>query len=300
MIGNATMERKTRPGRDFEELVARLEKILAPRGATIKSPDHIRDSVTGISREVDVSIRFADVDSDRLITVECRDRQNDEDVTWIEQLVTKQKDIGAWKTYAVSSAGFSGPAIAKAKHNGIEIRLFSEITDAVIAQEWATSSSKLKLDILMPDVYLVNLKVHSDGDLPGDFYKTLKDDLTMIDLKEFFTPSDFQKLSAWLVDPHDSNDSFHFSLSSHYALESVPGESIEADFVAQYMAERRVVSVPVQSVQQYKSPEETLFQVLEGSAVDGEHSFRIKVRGRFKPIPQKRGHRKASTARKPH
>ncbi len=293
MISDASMERKTRLGRAFEELVARLEKILAPTGATIKSPDHITDSVTGVSREVDVSIRFTDADSDRLITVECRDRRNDEDVRWIEQLVTKQKDIGAWKTYAVSSARFSAPAIAKAKHYGIEIRQFSEITDAAIAQDWATNSSQLRIDVLVPDVYLVDLRVQPDAGLPSEFYETLTEDLTNIDLKELFAPSDFQKLKAWLVDPHDSNDSFHFSLSSHYVLEAGPGKPVEAAFVAQYMAKRRVVSVPVQSVQQYKSPEETLFQIIEGSAVDGKHSFKVKVRGRFKPIPQKRGNRKA-------
>lgn len=160
-------EKTKRAGKEFEELVARLERILAPVGATITSPDRgVCDLVTGSLREIDVSIRFTENDVDRLIAVECRDRIDDEDTTWIEQLVTKQRDIGAWKTYAVSSARFSAPAIAKAKHYGIEIRLYSEITDAAIAQEWATDSSKLKIDVLMPDIYLVNLRVNSDTDLP--------------------------------------------------------------------------------------------------------------------------------------
>lgn len=116
----------------------------------------------------------------------------------------------------------------------------------------------------------------------------------MVDLKEFFTPSDLQTLNAWLVDPHDSTDSFHFSLSSRYVFEPTPEQSIEADFTAHYLAERRVVNVPVRSVQQYSSADETLFQILEGSAVDEDRTFKIKVRGRFKPLPPKAKRAKAA------
>lgn len=288
------MQKKVRKGRDFEELVARLEKILAPSGAKITSPDSFPDLVTGSPREVDVSIKFTENEIDRLITVECRDRVRDEDTTWIEQLVTKRNDIGAWKTFAVASARFSQPAIVKAKQYGIEIRQFSEITDAAIAREWATNSSKLKLELLRPDIYLADLRVQSDTELPKEFYETLTNDLTIIDLQEFFTPSDFQKLQAWLVDPQESGNSFYFSLSSHYVTELASGQSIEADFVALYKAEREVVNVPIQSVQQYSSPDETLFQMLEGSAVDDDQSFNIKLRGRFKPIPEKLKSRKTA------
>jgi hypothetical protein len=33
--------------REFELLVARLERLLAPEGATVKSPDRIQDKITG-------------------------------------------------------------------------------------------------------------------------------------------------------------------------------------------------------------------------------------------------------------
>lgn len=282
-----SMEKGGRKGREFEELVARLEKILAPSGAKITSPDYIRDLVTGRQREVDVSIRFNENEVDRLVTVECRDRVKTEDATWIEQLATKRNDIGAWKTYAVSSARFSEPAIAKAKHYGIEIRLFSEIKEAEIAQEWATNSSRLKLETLRPAIYLVDLRVQSDSALSEEFYETLTNDLTMIDLQKFFSPSDFQKFQGWLVDPNESRNFFYFSLSSHYSLEVISGQQIEVDFDALYKTERQIVKVPIQSVQQYSSPDETLFQILEGSAIDENQSLKINLRGRFKPIPEK-------------
>jgi hypothetical protein len=70
-----------------------------------------------------------------LVAIECRDRKDVEDVVWVEQLVTKRNDINAAKCIAVSSAGFSKAAIAKAKHHGIEIRLVQNVTDSDVV-DW--------------------------------------------------------------------------------------------------------------------------------------------------------------------
>src|SRR4051812_30622967 len=121
--------------RDFETLVARIEQILAPSGARITSPDHIADLVTGALREVDASIRLSVGSVDVLISVECRDRSRAEDVTWIEQLITKKASIGASHTIAVSSIGFSELATKLANRGGIGIRTISDVTDKTIL-EW--------------------------------------------------------------------------------------------------------------------------------------------------------------------
>ncbi len=126
-----------RAGKEFEELVARIEKILAPLGAVVKSPDYIIDNVTGERREVDASIRYAANGTEGLITIECRDyKKVRQDSRWIEQLNTKRTDLGATKTIAVSSTGFSNSATIKARHHGIELRQMSTITDAEIAKQW--------------------------------------------------------------------------------------------------------------------------------------------------------------------
>lgn len=114
--------------RQFEQLVARIEEIAAPRGAIVKSPDRIRDLTTGRLREVDASIRYTVGTADILITVECRKRSRKADDTWIEQLATKRRKIGAAKTIAVSAAGFSDSAKLTAKQNGIDLRTLSEVT----------------------------------------------------------------------------------------------------------------------------------------------------------------------------
>src|SRR5215217_6263461 len=116
-------KRRLTQWREFERLVALLENHLRPQGAIIQSPDSIVDKVTGELREVDASIRYKVDAIPILVTIECRDRVAMQDVTWIEQLVTKRNDIGASATIAVSSNRFTEPAIKKAKFYNIETRL---------------------------------------------------------------------------------------------------------------------------------------------------------------------------------
>lgn len=114
--------------REFEKLVARIEKAAAAKGASVRSPDHILDKITGTMREVDASIRFSSGGSDVLVTVECRKRSRKDDVTWIEQLATKREKLGASKTIAVSEAGFTKSAIKTAKNYDIEVKTLSEVS----------------------------------------------------------------------------------------------------------------------------------------------------------------------------
>lgn len=113
--------------KDFERLVAAIEKRAAPRNATVKSPDRIRDILTDRLREVDASIRFAVGSATILITIECRLRSRVADDTWIEQLATKREKLGAAKTIAVSATGFTQPAILTAAQHGIELRKLETI-----------------------------------------------------------------------------------------------------------------------------------------------------------------------------
>jgi hypothetical protein len=124
-----------RKGRELEQLIERLEAALSPEGAVVKSPDSIPDKTTGEPREVDVSIRYRVGSADILITVECRDRSAVQDVTWIEQIAAKSRDIGASLTIAVSSSGFTPAAITKAALHGIAIRTTSDL-DPDRFQDW--------------------------------------------------------------------------------------------------------------------------------------------------------------------
>lgn len=143
--------------RKFEKLIARIEQAMAPTGAVVTSPDRIPDKVTGELREVDASIRYKVGTSPVLITIECRDRTAVEDVRWIEQLAEKQRGIGASISVAVSSSGFSEPAIKKAAAVGIQVRVLNDATPCefvqwlsldncqIIVDEWALAELNLEL-----------------------------------------------------------------------------------------------------------------------------------------------------------
>ena len=116
-----------RKGRSLEKLVAFLEKTLGPQGIKVKSPDYIRGRISKSLREIDISLRSHIGSSEILVIIECRDRKGTEDVTWIEQLASKRKDVGAHKAVAVSSTGFSSGAINMAKAEDIELRTLEEV-----------------------------------------------------------------------------------------------------------------------------------------------------------------------------
>lgn len=121
-------QRVSRDWREFEKRIARIEAVLAPRGAVVKSPDRVQDLVLGSWREVDASIRYRLGTVPVLITIECRLHKATQDDTWIEQLASKRQKIGAAKTIAVSSSGFSEPAIKTANLYGIELRQVDELS----------------------------------------------------------------------------------------------------------------------------------------------------------------------------
>src|SRR5260221_2294701 len=99
-----------RKGRKLERIVEALEKCWSPERAEVRSPDFLIDRTTGEEREVDVSIRYKIGTIPVLVVLECRDRRNAQDVTWIEQLAKKRDDVMASRAVAVSSSGFTQSA----------------------------------------------------------------------------------------------------------------------------------------------------------------------------------------------
>lgn len=158
----------------FQELVARIEESLAPKGAKVASPDRVRDLQTGRMREVDASIRFQVGTTPILITVECRKRGRVQDDTWIEQLATKRAKIGAAKTIAVSSKGFSESAIKTAALHGIELRSLKDRIGEEIVSRFL---SGLRVLMLVTDYRARTVAfITQDGSSvpPEDFSPALK------------------------------------------------------------------------------------------------------------------------------
>lgn len=143
--------KKSKEWREFEELVARIESAASSHDAVVTSPDRVRDLTTGQIREVDASIRSKVGTTEVLVTVECRKRGRRDDDTWIEQLATKRQKIGAAKTIAVSSAGFTSSAIKSAQHFGVELRTLSKVSIADI-EGWFLPSGAVHVFRLIEDI----------------------------------------------------------------------------------------------------------------------------------------------------
>lgn len=156
------MKQRPSRSREFEALTARIEAALAPAGAKIKSPDRIKDKVTGNYREVDASIRYAIGSCEMLITIECRDRSRIQDVTWIEQLATKRSHVGADRTIAVSSSPFSAAALRAAAAHGISTRLITEIAD----EELRSLTDQLEVTVESVELSLLQMQLTYTEVLP--------------------------------------------------------------------------------------------------------------------------------------
>jgi hypothetical protein len=110
----------TRGGRDLELLVALLEQVLRGDSFEIRSPDIALGHVTGVKREVDVTVRHAGSDQ-ILVMLECQDRKRGDSLTWVEQLATKRRDVGAKQAVAISTSGFSPAARRLAQTEGLDL-----------------------------------------------------------------------------------------------------------------------------------------------------------------------------------
>jgi hypothetical protein len=123
-----TLPLMPRQGRALEHLVAELERVLGPTDVVIQSPEYIVGRNTGTRREVDVSLRVKIGSSELFVMIECRDRPGRQDATWIEQVASKQEDVGANKAVAVCSSGFTEGAGRLAEAKQIDLRTIAKVT----------------------------------------------------------------------------------------------------------------------------------------------------------------------------
>jgi hypothetical protein len=127
---------KTKEWQEFEQLVARIEKDLCPKGAIVTVDEKIPDAVYGILRQVDVTIRYRVGSSNILIAIECRKRNTPQDISWIEQANTKKQSIKASEMILVSSNGFTEHAKQKADQLNISLRKISKIIPEKLLEKY--------------------------------------------------------------------------------------------------------------------------------------------------------------------
>lgn len=139
-------QQRTEPnsGKWLEEMVQRIEQILAPAGAIARGEILYDENGVQIA-QFDVCIRGPVGSSTINWLIECRDRPSEGAAprSWIEQMVTRREEFHFDKAFAVSTQGFSPAARDLANKRGIILRTVAEIQD--MPEGFVTSKSLLYL-----------------------------------------------------------------------------------------------------------------------------------------------------------
>lgn len=116
----------------FEHRVARVFEAVEKLGVEVTWNAKFKDPHTQQLRQIDVLLREP---NGCRTCVECRDRASVQDVMWIEELFGRKQSMGFDDVFAVSSSGFTKPAIAKAQALGVTLFKLSafEVDTATIA-----------------------------------------------------------------------------------------------------------------------------------------------------------------------
>ncbi|MBU6390743.1 MAG: restriction endonuclease [Planctomycetota bacterium] len=219
--------------KEFESLVARIEEIAAPRGATVTINDRIRNSITNSLQEVDVSIRYRIGSVDIVISIECRKCSRKSDVRWIQELVTKRADLHINKTIAVSATGFSKAARQAAKIHDIEIRTIFEIS-AKDLQDWFLPTGAVhifrKIEQMKCVVYLectdggptdYGLETRDEFE-PIFFHEKIQSPFPAATLFHLYELSNDEKFCSIPLD--GTMTKFEFGISGNLTVGGVPGK----------------------------------------------------------------------------
>ncbi len=122
----------------FQKLIHHIHSKIENIDAKVtESAFLIEKNIVGpIAREIDVLIEKEVKGKIAKIAIECRDRSDKDDITWVDSLVGKYKNLDAHKVIAVSNSGFSRAAILKAKANGIDLKTIDETLQINFGEEF--------------------------------------------------------------------------------------------------------------------------------------------------------------------
>jgi len=109
-----------KPGLEYELFIFEKLERLYPN-AEVRHDDHIVGSESGISRQIDVSVRQRVADEDVLYIVSCKDTASPADITVIGEFSAVIQDVKASKGFLLCSSGFAKTNYRYAQSKGIEL-----------------------------------------------------------------------------------------------------------------------------------------------------------------------------------
>src|SRR6266481_5910607 len=100
-------------GKELEDLVATIERLLVPQGFTVEKNEREYDDAGVPVGEFDITIRGNVGSAPIAILIECRNRPSEgpAPTSWIQQLVGRRLQFNFDKVIAVSITGFAAGAV---------------------------------------------------------------------------------------------------------------------------------------------------------------------------------------------
>ncbi|HEV7570334.1 MAG TPA: restriction endonuclease [Thermoanaerobaculia bacterium] len=154
---------------DFQQLIRRIYEQLLSTTAKITESAMLKELDGSGTREVDILIEILTpgMDTPTRIAIECRDHGRASDVTWIDELIGKYRNLPISRVIAVSRKAFTSMADRKAQRNNIETRTLAE----ALATDWPEDLFELDFTNVVhwpvvTDVSIVSEPPWSDGETP--------------------------------------------------------------------------------------------------------------------------------------
>lgn len=114
---------------EFQQLVHTIHRLLEPSACVTESM-YLPDAATGDQREVDVVIETESRGRKWLTSIECRDRSRLADVSWVEAMLGKHRDLPTDDLILVSRIGFTPQAVRKAARYNTRVLSLSDAVNA--------------------------------------------------------------------------------------------------------------------------------------------------------------------------
>lgn len=132
-------------GSAYEDFVGRKFERLYPEAAG-RVRDKLPGRISGIQREIDVSIRQTVVWVDLLYVVQCKDWETPTDINVLGEFNLTMQDVGAHKGFLMCTSGFAKTNHKAAAALGIELVTMDDIQ----SEQW-------HVDVQLPMVYRRNI-----------------------------------------------------------------------------------------------------------------------------------------------
>jgi len=172
----------------FQQLIHHIYQQLVPAGAIVTESSLLTERSSGTQREVDILVEHSIAGHKIRMGIECRDRTSKDDITWVDSVIGKYRDLDVDKVVLVSSSGFSEGAKKKATAHNIESLVLVAFSDFDLQQSinalrmsFINRSDQIKWALISTDPKLEDgdldpaLTVYtSEGNIFGDVESTVK------------------------------------------------------------------------------------------------------------------------------